>query len=138
MKEILIQTSVQLLPLLGTILLALMSMGAAKLVALIQAKTKNEWLKTALVRATDAVFQAVHFVEQTMAAKLKDAASDGKISAEEGAQLKAAALDAVKSYLGDNGMKELMSILGFDSPSLDKFLSDKIEASISQIKQANP
>lgn len=138
MKEVLIQMSVQLLPLLGSLLLALLSFGVAKLITLIQAKTKNEWLKGALVKATEAVFNAVHSVEQTMAAKFKEAAADGKITPEEAAQLKAAALESVKSYLGEKGLKELMSVLSLDALGLDKFLADKIEANVAQMKQANP
>jgi hypothetical protein len=71
---------------------------------------------------------------QTIVDDLKAAKADGVLSDEEKAAIKAKALANLKSHLGVKGLKELLSVLGLDDASLDKFLSSKLEASLHDVK----
>jgi hypothetical protein len=98
----------------------------------IRAKVHNEYIAGALLRLHDAVVTAVKAVDQTMVDELRDASADGKISSEEAERLKAAAVEAVKAYIGQKGMTELRRI--FDSKAIERLIEDKIEAFLSERK----
>lgn len=134
MKEQILQVVV---PLLGTVVTAALTWAGAKLVNLIQAKTKNEYLKGALVRAEQAVQTAVLEVKQVYVDAIKVRSADGKLTSEEAEEAKKLAIDAAKSYLGTKGLAVLVDVFGFDGSALDSFLGGKIEATVSQVPSAS-
>jgi hypothetical protein len=131
MKEQLLQV---LVPVVGTVLTAAITWGGAKLVTFIQAKTKNEFLKGALVRLEQAVQTAVLEVQQTYVEYVKAASADGKLTFEEAREAKARAILAAKTYLGRKGLLELAKVLGFTDGALDLFLGGKVEAMVAGVK----
>lgn len=133
MKE---QILAVLVPVLGTILTAGITWAGAKLVSLINAKTKNEYLKGALVRAEQAVQTAVLEVKQTYVDAIKEASADGTLTPQEAAAARMKALDKAKSYLGTSGLAMLINVLGMDSSMLDSFIGGKIEAAVASGKPA--
>ena len=105
---------------------------------LVQAKVGNETLRGVLLRLQDAVETAVKDLEQTVVADAKAAASDGRISREEGRRIKDKAVRQVKSYLGPTGLKQLGEVLGLWELSVEDFIGSKVEASVLDLKRAAP
>jgi hypothetical protein len=98
--------------------------------------------KALFLRLDDAVMAAVAAVAQTTTDALKEGAKDGKLSKEDCATAKSAALAKVKSYLGAPGLDLLMQVLGVDkadpvsTTKVDQYLSDKIEGAVRADKLA--
>lgn len=136
MKELLPEILAALAPLL----LAVIAYGAKKLADLINAKVQSEALRNILVRTDTVVFTAVKELAQTTVDAARNATVNGKVPSEVAAAAKDAALAKVKSYLGQPGLDALMQILGLkDAPTVDAYLSSKIEAAVRDVKaQPNP
>lgn len=128
----------KLIEILAPILMAALTYAAARLSLYIQAKTKNEWLKGALVRLDDAVVTVVREIQQTVVDAIKAANADGKITPAEITEIKEAALKAVKTHLGTKGLLELAKILGLSDGALDGLITSKIEAAVHDLKAADP
>ncbi len=121
---------------LSPLLLAALTWAAAKLAQYIQAKVKSEYLRGVLVRLDDAVLAAVREVQQVTVEAIKAASADGKLTPEERAKVKQAAIDSVKSHLGTKGLAELAKILGLEGGAIEKLLSTRVEAAVHDLKQA--
>lgn len=124
------------------VVLAALGWLSTRLALWLKAKTKNEVLAGILIRLNQSVFEGVKFVNEGMVdliGKAKDPASPGgvAITKEEAKQLKAAALDYVKSYWGAKGIKEMGKVLGFggDPIGLEKMLTNKIGAAVNDVKR---
>jgi hypothetical protein len=128
------QLALQIAQWLAPLLMALIGLGIAKLTQLINAKVKNEYLKGVLTRLDDAVLTAVKAAEQVLVLAIREANADGKITAEEAAQIKAKVMEEVKSHLGMKGIGELAGVLGLGGEALDKLLGSKIEAAVLDLK----
>ena len=89
-----------------------------------------------LVRLDDAVLAAVREVQQVTVETIKSASADGKLTAEERAQVKQAAIDAVKSHLGTKGLGELAKILGLEGGAIERLLSTRVEAAVHDLRVA--
>lgn len=101
--------------------------------AWIAEKVKNARIAGVLERLGNFAFQVVAELNQTIVAQLK---KDGKWNAEEAAKVKQMAIDKLKSYLGAEGLKEAMAILGIDNATLLSLLGTLIEQSVLSEKQA--
>jgi hypothetical protein len=128
------ELGLKVLQVLSPILLAALTWVAAKVAQYIQAKVKNEYLRGVLVRLDDAVLAAVREVQQVTVEAIKSASADGKLTGEERARVKQAAIDSVKSHLGMKGIAELAKILGLESGSIEKLLSTRVEAAVHDLK----
>lgn len=122
MKEYLPLIVDLLIPILMS-LVAWLSVSAKKW---IDAKVKNEWARGALTRLGDAVYDVVKATEQTMAQEIREAAADGKFTADEAKAIKQHAIDRVKAHVGSKGMDELKRVL--DADAIEHVIEDKIEA----------
>lgn len=123
------------LPLLTVVL----GWASVELSKFIRAKTKNEALAGALVRLNDVVFTVVKALNQTVVDELRKASADGKVTKEEVEKIKATALAQVKSHIGPKGIDELLYVLGLkDEAALDKFVADKVEAAVGDVKASTP
>jgi hypothetical protein len=128
---------VQALEALQPLILAGLTYLAATLALAIRNKVKNAYLQETLVRLNDTAFDVVMEFEQTMVNEYREAAKDGKLDAEEVAEIKAHALGKLKNHFGPKGLDELRKILGFDSQKkFDEFLSGKLESQLRQMKDA--
>lgn len=127
----------KVLQILSPILLAVLTWASIKATQYIQAKVKNEYLRGALTRLNDAVLTAVREVQQVAVEAIKAGRADGKLTADEKAAVKKAALDSVKSHLGVKGVDELIKILGLSDGSIDRLLESKIEAAVHALKSSN-
>ena len=130
MKDALLTFCVPIAPLLAPLLLALMGVVVAKLNAYIAAHVKSKRWAGALSRLDDTVFTVVGDIAQTSANTLKADSADGKLTVDEAARLKTAAIAKVKTYLGESGLNDLCEILCLDPATVHDFLGSKIEAAV--------
>jgi len=128
------ELGLKVLQILSPILLAALTWVAAKVAQYIQAKVKNEYLRGVLVRLDDAVLAAVREVQQVTVEAIKSGSADGKLTPDERARVKQAAIDSVKSHLGMKGISELAKILGLETGAVDKLLSTRVEAAVHDLK----
>jgi hypothetical protein len=99
------------------------------------AATKNEELKAAIGRLGDASVKAVRDVSATVLPELKKDAADGKITKEEGAQLKDAAVEKVKALLGEVTVTKTAAVLGYTTPEqIAERLKIEIENALAKTK----
>jgi hypothetical protein len=117
----------------GGVLALALAFVAVKYRALITEKVKNTRLAGILERLGNFAFQVVGELNQTVVDVLK---KDGKWNKEEAEKVKQLALDKLKSYLGPEGIKEAMAILGIDNATLLALLGSMIETNVVSEKQA--
>jgi hypothetical protein len=123
---------------LAPILVAVLGYVSMKAAELLQAKVKNEYLQGILVRLDDAVFTAVCEVQQVVVDKLKSESTDGHLDATGRAHVKAAALEAVRSYLGPKGLTQVGRVLGIPSAGVDRHLESRVEAAVFELRSQKP
>ncbi len=99
---------------------------------LFKLRFKNEAIQGILGRLKESLSTAVQAVMQEYVEGLKKGMQDGVLTPEEKKEAKERALNKAKSYIGATGLEEIKSILGISD--LDMFLSDKIEATVHDIK----
>jgi hypothetical protein len=122
---------VELLKALSPVLLALISWGALKVSALIQAKVKSQQLESILLRINSAAEHAVKEVEQTFVSGL-----DENAPADSMKKAKDLAVESVKKMLGPAGLKDFASLLGVsvDDASVAAALASIIESKVHDLK----
>lgn len=116
----------------GSLVAVALAWVAIKYRSWIATKVKNDKVAGMLARLGDFVFRVVSELNQTVVAQLK---TDGKWNAEEAAKVKKLALDKVKSYLGAEGVKEAMAILGLNNETLEKLITSFIETQVLKLKK---
>jgi site-specific recombinase len=131
MKALISQIAPQLVDVLASVLVAVIGLAFGRLATLIKAHAKNTAVEGILTRLNDAVFHAVMALEQTTVAAAKAGSVSGKMPASIAIDVKAAALEEVKSHLGSKGIAELKDVLGIHQLDLDQFLGQRIEASVA-------
>src|SRR5262249_4340737 len=100
------------------------------------AKIKSEHLTQVLLLVDDVVLVAAREVQQVRVDKLKAASPGGRLTLDQGAQAKQAALDSVKAQLGAQGLADIAAALGHDSRGVDRIVEIRIEAAVHQLKCA--
>ena len=126
----------KLVEILSPVLLAALTWVAAKVAQLISAKVKHEWLRGVLIRLDDAVLNATREVQQVVVNEIKAGRADGKLTAEERAQVKARAIESIRSHLGMKGLTELARVLGLEDGCLEKLLSTRVEAAVHDLRRS--
>lgn len=125
-------------PAIFTAIAGIVTWGGARLIALIDAKTKNETVAGVLARLTSAVQTVVLDINGTVKAAYVEATKDGVLSPDEKTALKKLALDKVKEHLGKSGLQTLITILGLNGELVDSFLGSHIEAAVESMKERTP
>lgn len=123
-----------LAPALATLVAAVASWAILQLAAWLKTKTHAEWALALEDRLALAVANAVRATEQTLRPTLALAAADGKVTAEEAAQLRAEALAAVKAQLGA-GWADLVRLAGGEDRAAEKVIG-AVEAEVHGMKTA--
>ena len=116
--------------LLGNTALALLALGLGWLTKWIATKVHNEKAAGIIMRLDDTAMKVVREVEAAYVAALEEANADGVLTDEEKATAKAKAVAALKSYMGEKGLKELGKLLDIGG-ALDGFLSATIENAVA-------
>ena len=122
----------QLMVIFSPLLMALASLAVMKLNAYIAEKSKNEKLNACLFRLDDAVLTAVKSINQAYVSSLRAA---NKFDAEAQAVAKAAAVQAAKDFLGEQGLKAAKDILHLSAEAVEEALINKVEAAVGSLKQ---
>lgn len=125
-------------PAIFTALAALITWGGARLIALINAKTKNETVAGVLSRLTATVQTVVLDLNGTLKAEYMKAAADGVITDAEKRALKATAVQKIREHLGAKGLAEVVTVLGLNGALVDDFLGSHVEAAVEGLKPRDP
>ncbi len=130
MKELLVQASGDLLMAMMPLLLAAVSWAVKKLGDKFAADSKSRLTGMALEKVATVAEIVVKELSATLVAEYKKAAADGKLTAEEKAQIKQIAVDKLKSYLS---LDELTRVVA--AKSIDTFLGSVVESEVSNQKK---
>lgn len=118
---------------LAPVFLAFLTWAAAKLVAWIHSKVRNETTAGVLDRLGQLAINVVQEIEQTVVSALPDKADKAALLA-----ARDQALATLKSHLGEKGLHELMTVLGLkDSDAVVRLLLSYIESSVLTLKMQN-
>jgi hypothetical protein len=109
---------------------------SVKAAQLADVKVKHEHVARALLLIDSSVFAAAREVQHALVDGFKAASPGGKLTLDQGAQAKQAALDSVKAQLGAQGLVDIAAALGHDSRGVDRILEIRIEAAVHQLKRA--
>lgn len=97
-----------------------------------KAEGKNTvWLDLAS-RASHLTQLVVTDIQNTLRPMLLTAGKDGKISKEEGEEMRAEAIKRVKAMLGEHGMKELGGFVG--DLNVDQYIGSLVESALGEVK----
>ena len=116
----------KVLPILGTVVLALVSWGLVELRKWVATKAKNERVNAALDHLSQAVYISVTELEQTTRKALKD----GKLNDEEKADIKNRAICAVHRRISPHVFRAAQEAV----EDLDSWLNGEVEASVFEMK----
>ena len=133
MDEFLATMTTALVPILGTVITALVSWGAVELTRYIKTKTKNEAAQNAIALICDAAETTVAKFNQTVIPILKEKAADGKLTKADIIAVKEAAMLEVKKQIPavvDSAAK--MSVT-----SINELIAGKIEKAVGERKIAS-
>lgn len=122
MEALLVALAPQLMELIGIALAGLATWG----IALLKKKTTADVAQSALDHVDRVTSTVVDSLTQTVAAELKKAAADGKLTAEEIGSLKDNAINQTRSLLSDSVMSAATSVVG----DLNSYIATKIEAQV--------
>jgi hypothetical protein len=118
----------EILPLVGTIVVALIGWGLTELTRWIRAKTGNERLGSAMEQLSLAVMISVKEIEQNARPLL----SDGKLTDEEKQKLKNMAIEKIKSRLTPTMTKELSKNL----VDLNEWIGAQVDGEVLDMNRA--
>lgn len=116
------------LDILGPVVAALAGWALLKVGAWLKTKTQNEQARALIDLAARSAGTAVRAVEATLRPTLKAAASNGKLTPNEGAALRVAALKAMKSDMGPAAAELLQKSLQLGRDEFDGWLGRQVEA----------
>lgn len=122
METILAALAPQLIELIGIALAGLATWG----IALLKKKTNADVAQTALDHVDRVTSTVVDGLTQTVAQSMKEAAADGKLSAEEISGLKDNAIQQTKALLSNSVMTTAAAVVG----DLNAYIAAKIEARV--------
>lgn len=123
----------QSIEMLTPLILALLSWGVGEGIRYLRSKTKREWVGELLTRVEGAMLTTVRAVEQRIVADLRAAREDGKITPEEAASIRRAALATAKAQLGEQGMAMVKKYAG--EKNVDAWLLEQLEAKVHELKE---
>lgn len=108
---------------------------SATVVGWLKAKTQGTKAGTVIEVGEHYAGIIVADLEATVKPTLIGFLSDGKITADEGAQLKALAMVRLRAMLGDHWLEVLQKVLGIYAPQVDAYLSGIIEKAVAKLGQ---
>ena len=114
-------------PYLITFIVAVISLFLSVAVSWLKQKVKSEQANNAIDIVTDAVYDVVHHMEQTVRPML----SDGKLDDQEKQIIKQKALGRLKEGLSPQVLKALQMV----TADVEKFLESKLESTVYRLKK---
>lgn len=139
MKEVMFELFIKtVVPLLGTLLMALFGWAMKALAAKWAADAKNSKLAAVGAKLTMTVDAAVHEVEATVRQKYLELTADGDLSKEDALILKQTAINKAMDYLGKHGVEEAKGILGIGADSFVGLLGGLVEKAVAGMPSTLP
>ena len=143
-NEILGQFIGAVLPIVVTVVTALLGLAAVSIRQLIAVKVANETVAGILTRLNDTVWLVVGEIQRIEVEALQEATSPEspggrKITRDEAERLANIALERVREYLGADGLATLMFVLGLKTEvAANRFLRGRIQAAFLEHEKALP
>jgi len=126
----------RLFELLAPVSLVGLTWLSVKAAQLSEAKMKREHLARALLLVDSSAFASAREVQHALVDRLKASSPGGKLTLDQGAQAKQAALDSAKAQLGEQGLADIAAALGHDPRGVERMLEIRIEAAVHQLRRA--
>jgi hypothetical protein len=123
-----------LIVVVAPVLFALLLLLSARIERAILMHVRQTELRSLLLRLNDAVFDAVGLIQQTVVVGLKEAAKDGRLTAEERRQVAGMAAQRARDLLGEEGVQRVREVLGTDDAGIERLVVAKIERAVSALK----
>lgn len=117
----------------GAMVTLVLSWLGVKLHTLIGTKVSNEAAQGILSRFTDFAMTVVGDLNQSVVAQLK---ASGRWNDAEAAKVKALAMDKLRSFIGPEGIKVALEVLGISNETLMNMLSAFLESQVGEAKLA--
>lgn len=122
----------------STILIGLITYLGVKVSKWLDAKTHSASFSCATEKLVTITKGLVREAERTLVKEAKEAASDGKLSKEEGARIRDEVEKRAKEHLGARGLKELQGCLGHagadGSKIIERMIRTHIESRIAEMR----
>lgn len=93
-------------------------------------QAKHTIAATVLHKLENLAILVVSDLEQTEVPALKAATATGKLSAEDAAALKQKAIEKIKSYASEDGLKQILKALEIDPSSLESLIGSFVEKAV--------
>ncbi len=132
-SKLLIQT---VLPILATGLTGLVGWGIKLGMDWLKAQTSSTQLQLVTDRVEHLAQAVVADLEVTLAAQVREAAADGRITGVEAEKLRAVALERMRGVLAEQGMQEVQGVLGLGTAAVDTYLRGILERAVSNLPMA--
>jgi len=108
-----------------------------KMVLLITAKIRNQYVIGLLQRLHIAVAGGVQSVQQRWVDAIKEGRADGKLDQQERARANQEAKQAALAYLGTKGLGEIMKVLGLGDGEMERLLNATVESEVRKMKPSS-
>lgn len=123
-----------IVPIIITALSVVTTAVLAKFNAYMRSKVHSASFDCASMKLDRLVEDAVREANRTIVAEYKNAASDGKLTRQEGLRIRDMVVDVVKRQLGDKGLIELQGCLGgLDLAVIEDLIRTRIEATLDKL-----
>lgn len=125
----------QILNVLVPVVVTLLGLLGTWLTKVVTSKLQTEQQRSIALTLSELASDVVLELQQTTVEAAKERARDGKITAEEAADIKQLAVDKLKAMLGPKGKAKALKAFGFDDDAqLEAFISTKIEAEVRKAR----
>ena len=126
---------VQLINALVPVVTLVLTLLGGYLTKVVASKLKTEQQRSIALKFSELASDVVLELQQTTVDGLKAAAKDGKITAEEAADLKHLAVERLKLMLGPKGKASALKAFGFENEGqFEAFIGTKIEAEVRKVR----
>lgn len=115
-------------PIAGTVIVTLIGIGIKRANAWLQSKVESERMRSALLQVSEATVAAVADLEKTVRPYM----SDGKLTEDEQAQIKAAAMHRINTQVP----YAVKALANAGMQDLEKFLNGRIELAVMTLPES--
>ncbi len=124
------------LPALGALMAPLLTLLVLKFKTWVDQKVRSDRANTLLKRIADAAADVVRDVSAVELKLITEKTADGKLSPDDRAELRQAAIAKLKTYMGPTALVELASAMKVGTDAVEAIVSSKIEKAVDDMKLA--
>jgi len=123
-------------PAVGALLASVLGLLVFKAKQWIDLRVKNDRANSILKRMADAAADIVRDVSAVEYKLALERSKDGKLDAGDRAELRNAAVDRLKTYMGPKALAELGGVMKVGSDALEVIVASKVEKAVDDMKLA--